>query len=346
MRFEPTAWIIWLLARLKIAVLRARISVVIGIVIALGLLAIIARIAAARNSATQLWTVMQQTWILVLALTLPYLAARVLVWHELLQELDIRVPTRHMAVSFAGGEITKMLPAGAYVQNYLLARLVHFGRYSVIRSSMATTAMLGLETLIALPVALIVGVPGQPWIFWTLLAIVGIWVVILIVAWMMVHVWIRHVDDGLPQVIRKARQSVEEFLVAGRELVTPRTLRALFPTALYMLFYVIDLYAILRALGINNISFIQVAGIYALIVLAVVLVPIPTEIGITEAAGFGALIAYGVPRSTAAIAMLSLRILATGSTILVAIVVMVLLRAEFGERLENPSNLSSTRTAQ
>ncbi|SRR5579884_336702 len=312
----------------KSMLLRTRISVVITLVIALGLLAVVSRIAAAHNSAAQLWTVMQKTWLLVLGLTIPYLAARALVWQELLRELKIRVPVRHMAISFAGGEITKMLPAGVYVQNYLLARLQHFGRFSTIRSSMATTAMLGLETMLALPIALIFGVPRQPWIFWSLIGVVCIWVVLLFLAWMLVHRWGPDFDERLPAWLRRTRLLADEFLASGGELISPKTLRSLAPVAIYMFCYVVELYAIIRAVGIHNITFTDTMGIYALIVLVVVLVPIPTEIGLTEAAGLGALLAYGVGRSTAAIVMLSLRILATGTTVVVAALVMLLLRQE------------------
>jgi len=94
-----------------------------------------------------------------------------------------------------------------------------------------------------------------------------------------------------------------------------------------MLNYVIGLYAIIRAVGVNSVSFVHSMAVYAVVVLAVVLFPIPTEIGITEFTGFGALEAYGVPASTAAI-MLSLRLLATGMTIVVAGGLFVLMRGE------------------
>jgi len=94
---------------------------------------------------------------------------------------------KQLAVAFAGGELTKSLPAGVYTQNYLLGRLEHFGRLSLIRSSMATAAMLGLETLLALPVALIIGIPGARWLFWTLIAIVIAWLVLLGAAWVLVR---------------------------------------------------------------------------------------------------------------------------------------------------------------
>lgn len=320
--------IVSVLSVIKTGILRVRISVVLTSLFALALLALVSYIASARNSGVELWRILQGTWILVLALTFPYLAARALVWQELLQQLGIKVPWRQMAVSFAGGEITKTLPAGVYVQNYLLARLVHFGSFSVVRSSMATTAMLGLEAAIALPLALIFGVPHQPWIFWTLIGIVVAWICILILAWLLVHPVGRRYEQRLPPIVRTVRELVEEFLSAGRELITWKTLRAFVPTALYMTIYAVELYAIILAAGIHNISFLNTLGIYSLTVLAVILIPIPTEIGLTEVTGLGALAAYGVPRSTAAIVMLSLRILATGMTILVAAAVIFLLRGE------------------
>jgi uncharacterized membrane protein YbhN (UPF0104 family) len=335
MRARITAAIRALLRGLKTLFLRANISLVITTCIAAGLLAVVARIAANRGSAAQLWTVMQQTWVLVLILTIPYLIARALVWQELLQQVGIRVPLRNMAVSFGAGEITKTLPGGIYVQNYILARLQHFGENSVMRSSMATTAMLGLESALALPAALIFGLPGQEWIFWALIGVVVAWIILLGLAWMLVHHWGPDFDDKLPQWLRRIRVLLEEFLTAGADLIKLRTLRLLLPVAMYMLFYVIDLYAIIRAVGIHNITFTDAMGIYALIVMVDVLVPIPTEIGLTEFTGLGALLTYGVGRTTAAIVVLSLRILATGMTVAVASILLILLRIDFvGRRID------------
>jgi uncharacterized membrane protein YbhN (UPF0104 family) len=332
---KPEGWGSRLVARFKTLILHTRISIVITTCIAAGMLAVVARIAANRGSAAQLWAVMQGTWILVLILTIPYLAARALVWQELLLQLGIRVPIRNMATSFAAGEITKTLPGGIYVQNYLLARLENFGEYWVMRSSMATTATLGLEAALALPVALIFGLPNQEWIFWALIAVVVAWLALLFLAWMLVHHWGPDFDEKLPQWLRRARVLLEEFLSAGGELIKPKTLRSLLPVAVYMMFYVIELYAIIRAVGIHNVTFTDTMGIYALIVMVDVMVPIPTEIGLTEFTGLGALIAYGVGRTTAAIVMLSLRILATGMTVAVATIFLLLLRNEFvGKKLD------------
>jgi uncharacterized membrane protein YbhN (UPF0104 family) len=309
-------------------------SVLISLVVSLGLLAYVSYVGAARDSATRLWIIVQRTWLPILLLTIPYVASRAIVWYRLLQELGIRVPARQMIAAFAGGEITKSLPAGVYVQNILLGRLTHLSRHSTIRSATATTAMLGLESLIALPVALIVGIPGEPWVRWALLGIVAAWLLVLALASALVRYRTMHMPARAAQWRRRVIEAVEEFLAAGGELVTVKTLWNLIPTVIYMLVYVIDLDLIMHAVGVHNVTFFQTAGVYAMVVLAVILIPIPTEIGITEFAGLGGLLAYGIPHSTAAIIMLSLRLLATGATILVAVATLVLVRAEFEGRTE------------
>jgi uncharacterized membrane protein YbhN (UPF0104 family) len=95
-----------------------------------------------------------------------------------------------------------------------------------------------------------------------------------------------------------------------------------------VLIYAVDLYVIIRALGIHHIGFLHTAGIYALVSLANILVPIPTEVGLTEFAGLMAIVAYGIPRPAAAIVMLGLRVLATGMTIAVSGALIVFLREQ------------------
>src|SRR5438874_7005471 len=150
-------------------------SILLPVVIALGLLAYVSYLAAAPHSGAQLWSIVRQTWLLVVILIVLYLAARLLVWYTLLGQLGIAVPWRQLTVAYAAGEITKSLPAGVYLQNYLLGRLSHLGRLSLVRSTMATTAMLGLESLLAVPVALLIGLPGAPWVRQTVLGIVLAW---------------------------------------------------------------------------------------------------------------------------------------------------------------------------
>jgi uncharacterized membrane protein YbhN (UPF0104 family) len=208
------------------------------------------------------------------------------------------------------------LPAGVYLQNYILGRLSHLGRHSLVRSTTATTAMLGLESAIAIPVAVLIGIPHEPWLRATILGIVGAWIVVLILAWLFVHPRAQRLSTRSTGWWQRLILIIDEFLTAGGELISLRTVRAIVPTAIYMLIYAIILYAVIHAAGANQITFADTLGIYAILVLAVIMVPIPTEIGITEFTGLGALLAYGLSSSTAAIVMVSFRILSTGATLL------------------------------
>jgi uncharacterized membrane protein YbhN (UPF0104 family) len=310
------------------------------------MLAYVASIAAAPRSAAELWDIIQQCWIVILALTIPYLVARALVWHELLLQVGIRIPWRQLIVAFSGGELTKSLPAGVYTQNYLLARLEHFNRLSLVRSGTATTAMLGLETFVAVPAALVIGIPGSPWLFWIIIGVIVAWLVVMAIAWMLVHYLAVHTDPSKHPVLRRGARLAKEFFEAGADLVGRRTLLSLIPTAIYMLIYVVDLFVILRAAGAQHITFVETLGVYAVIVLAVVLVPIPTELGITEFTGFGALQAYGVPGSMAAVSMLGLRLLATGMTIVVAGLLLLLMRGQLKQAIAaTPEGLRDDKAA-
>ena len=306
----------------------ADVTVALPLAVALGLLAYVSYVASVRSSGAELVSIVRQTWVLILLLTIPYLAARAFVWYALLTQLGVRVPWRPMAVAFAGGEITKSFPAGVYVQNFLLSRLGHLGQSSAIRSTMATTAMLGLEALVAVPVLLVIGIPNAPWLRETLLAIIGVWIVVIGGAYLLVHYRAEHMNPDTARWRRRLVQTAAEFLDAGSKLITPMTMRNAVPAATYMIIYALELYVIARAAGVHSLSFVSVLGIYGAVVLAVILVPIPTEIGITEFAGLGALLNYGVPRATAALIMLSLRLLGSGMTILLSGLMLVVLRSE------------------
>lgn len=300
--------------------------IIIPLLVSFGLLAYVAYVASARQSGGELWSILQSTWVLILALTFPYLVCRAIIWHDLLRQLCVRVSWRNLAFAFSGGEMTKSLPAGIYVENLILSRLSHLGRRWAVRSTSATTAMLGLECALAVPVVLILGIPGHPWLRLAVLAIVGAWVVILALVRLLVAAPARRLNWRAIRWLCRLAESFREFLDAGAELISLRTLLDLIPTAIYMLIYVVDLFVIARAVGVHNLSFLDAMTTYAVVVLAVVLIPIPTEIGITEFTGLGMLVNYGVPHATAAVIILALRLLATGATILVSGMVFLLLR--------------------
>lgn len=302
--------------------------ILLPVVIGVGLAAYVINIAIAPKSGVHLLDIVRATWWIILLLTIPYMAIRAYIWRQLLLQLGIKIPWRPLAVSFAGGEITKFLPAGIYVENYLLARLAHFRAHTAVRSSMATTAMLGLEAFIALPILLVVGLPGAPWVRWVVVAVVGAWVALLLIAWLLVRYGARHIQSRNWRWLKQGTELAEEFLEAGGDLVTWQTVWLIIPAALYMLVYVADLYFIIPSVGIHNVSFADTMSIYSFLVMTVILIPIPTELGLTEFSGLAALGAFGISQPTAAIIMLGLRALATGMTIAVGALVIFFLRGE------------------
>lgn len=307
---------------------RIDLKVIVPVVITLGMLAFVGLIAAAPKSGAELSAVLQRTWWIALLLAVPYIGARAVVWHELLAQLQIKTPWRLTLVALAGGEIAKTLPGGVYLQNYILARSTDHSEALVVRSATATTATLGLESALALPAALLIGLPGAPWLSRTLLGAVGGWIVLLAALWFLIHAWQVHLAPGTPNWLRRGLGIAEEVFAAARDLMSWRTIRILIPTAVYMLVYVIELRVIAAAVGASMIGFREAMGIYAIIVLAIILVPLPTKLGATEITGLTTFVAYGVAAPAAAVIMLGLRIVSTGATMLVAGLVMLALRRD------------------
>ncbi|HEX5504487.1 MAG TPA: lysylphosphatidylglycerol synthase transmembrane domain-containing protein [Thermomicrobiales bacterium] len=305
-------------------------NIVLPVLVGAGLLAYVASLASAPKNAAALWATIKQVWWLVLLLTFPYLVARLYVWNALMRELGVRVPFRQALLAFAGGEMTKSLPGGIYVENYLLKRLTHMDEKRTVRSSAATTAILGLEATLALLVVLVAGIPGVPWVRWGLLVVVGVWLLLIAGLRWLIHLGAERSAD-LPGWLAHVRRDAAEFLKDGRALLRWRTLLNLGPTALYMFIYAVDLHFISAALGLPRLGWVAVVTVYAAMVLAVVLVPIPTEIGIAEISVLGALAGFGVEHHQAAVVALALRILATGATILVSGIVFLALRGELRE---------------
>jgi uncharacterized membrane protein YbhN (UPF0104 family) len=318
-------------------VLSAR--VLIPLVASLGLLAYVSYIAAAHESWTGLWEIVRQTWAIVIILSIPYLVSRAYIWYGLLCRLGIDVPLRHLVVAFAGGEMTKSLPAGIYVENLILGKTQHLNRAEAVRSTVATTAMLGLECALAVPLIIVAGLPGEPWVRWTVVGVVVAWVLIVAIVRVLVSEALARQTWRGVRWLCQAAMSVKDFIDAGGELVRPSTALYLVPTAVYMLVYCVYLYAIAHAIGVHHLTFMQAVTAYAVIVLAVILVPIPTEIGIAEFTGFGALQTFGVSGSTAALIVLALRLVATGATILVAAIVFVVARIGLQAEAEVPGTM-------
>jgi uncharacterized membrane protein YbhN (UPF0104 family) len=136
-----------------------------------------------------------------------------------------------------------------------------------------------------------------------------------------------HNGERHPGWLRHTLADTERFLREGDALLRWRTLADFGPTALYMGVYAVDLGFILQVLA-YHLAWYAIITVYAAMVLVVVLIPIPTEIGVAEIGALGALEAFGVPHHRAALVALALRLLTTGATIVVAGSMFVALRGE------------------
>ena len=305
--------------------LRARLTTrrILEGTLVLGLLAYVVDVAGASSSLAAIWAIFRQSWWVFLVLSVLYLAARALAWYLLHAGLGIRVPFRSFLAAFAAGQAAQALPGGDFAANYLLARLERLDERATVRSVFATMLRGGLETAVALPLVLLVGIPGRPWAFRVFGSAALAWVVLSILAALVLDRWSVGIQVRLP-AFGHLHAMLHEFLGAGRDLLRVKTLLVLLPTAIYLAIYAVELWVVIRALHVGNVSLLSATAAYAFVILVVILNPLPVEVGVTEVAGLGTLVAFGIPHATAAVVMLSFRVFATGFVVAISAAALLL----------------------
>ena len=94
-------------------------------------------------------------------------------------------------------------------------------------------------------------------------------------------------------------------------------------------------YVIVRALGIGNLSIWHAIGAYLFGLGAGLILPVPTDIGVQEITGVGALHALSVSVTQAVSITIIFRILNLVTAIVVAMITFAVLRQEFREALSS-----------
>jgi len=312
---RPSVW--QRLRRQGIKAVLARVlnlRIIISVVFGLGLLAAV----LALGNPARAWQLITQTgWqtvVVVVLLTIPYLAARFLVWRQLLAEEGVELTWRPILAAFAAGELSKSLPGGIYIEDYLLGRC----GVAISTSIIATTAVSALETMVAVPVVIGFGVPGWSWLIPTVAGVLTFYVVVLSAIWWVANPGGEDVRVHLPGPLMAVVRGARSFLGSTRPLFAVRTLRDnLVPVVLSLVIVAVDVWLLGRAVGIPGFSFREAAVVYGFSTLVLVLTPVPTDLGTTEASGAGALLAFGATRPQAVATLLLLRILLTGATMLI-----------------------------
>jgi hypothetical protein len=290
------------------------LRVIISVVFGLGLLAAV----LALGSPARAWQlIVLAGWppvVAVALLTIPYLAARFLVWRQLLADEGVQLSWRPIMTAFAAGEFSKSLPGGIYIEDYLLGRC----GVAISTSLVATTAVSALETLVAVPIVVTFGVPGWGWLRPTIAGVLALYTAGLGIVWWVANPGGADVRMRLPRPFMAVVHGARPFLVSARSLFVLRTLRdTLVPVVISLAIVAVDVWLLGRAVGIQGFSLREAAVTYGFSTLILVLTPVPTDLGTSEASGAGVLLAFGATRPQALATLLLLRVLLTGATMLI-----------------------------
>jgi hypothetical protein len=241
-----------------------------------------------------------------------YLVVKCLQFNLLLNRLDIRLRWRRVAFAFAVAEMTITIPAGIYVQNYILGRMRSAG---FARSSAATTATLIIELLVVLVLLAVLGVPTWGWVRPLALAILA-----GLLGFLGLLLWTDILSGGLVPWLRRAgletlSRGLADMTTGLRQLAVMRTV---VPAVLLAVVYLGALGAafvvIARGTGADGFTFSQAVNVYAFsLAVTLLLAGILTQLGVIEVAGLGAATTFGYDPSAALAMMIGFRIVWMGS---------------------------------
>jgi uncharacterized membrane protein YbhN (UPF0104 family) len=277
-----------------------------------------------------------------------YEVVRCAQWHYMLTKLNIVVPLRTQIFAYAIGEFTKNLPIGNFVPDYILTRE---GGADFGRASSSSLLISVLEVAVALTGIVIIGIDGWTWI--RPLILIGTFLFVLL-AWA-VYRWYHHsprtghtAHTGQSQhggqheppawasgVLRwkwvcRAMDELRQFTQGEAILLHPDVIAvSTVACAVYMVFSGLALYAVILGLGLSGITWeaALAASFFSLAVSTII--PVPTDLGTSEASGSGALVAVGLSVTGAVSTLLLYRFLNLVEQILVAILACVAFPAEF-----------------
>lgn len=317
--------------------------VFLPIIIGVGLLVALI-IVAGPQEAVHLITHFHAVYLIYfLLLTTGYEVVRCAQWHYLLTQLHLRVPLRTQVFSYAIGEVSKNVPIGNFVPDYVLTRSqgTDFGRAS--SSSLLISV---LEVVVALTGIVIIGIDGWAWVRPVIL--IGSFVFVLL-AWTFYR-WhhsphdtttaghlghARHTPGWAHTVlqwkwVQGGLHELREFTQGEATLLHPHVIGiSTFACVIYMVFSGLALYAVILGLGLTGITWEEAlsASFFSLAVSTII--PVPTDLGSSEASGAGALVAMGLTAAGAVSALLLYRFFNLVAQIAVATLAILVLPGEF-----------------
>jgi uncharacterized membrane protein YbhN (UPF0104 family) len=317
--------------------------VIIPTLLSAALLAFLLTFANSGEVGDELKQALVGAWLPAFFLAVIYLAAKLLQWRIYLGRLGLKPGWQELLVPYAGGEMSNSLPMGVYLENYLLKGSAGL---DVGCSAAATTWMLITEIITCLLALLVLGVPGWPWVRpVAAFLIVGM----LLVGFFFFRT--RFVAAGLEKWrprqrwLRPAREGIKEFLEGSHRLFSWHTFVYGLPlTAIYLGAQATILYVIGNVLiaPMYPWAWTDAATAFAFSLVIVLLVPVLPHLGSVEVSGLGVLLRFGISKNLAVGGFLGLRLLSTGTIILVCGLVLITLHRELGETFRRLSRIGKT----
>ena len=93
-----------------------------------------------------------------------------------------------------------------------------------------------------------------------------------------------------PSLLTQARWAVSDSL-----MIAKRNLLVWMRVPAYLVFTVGAFYVTVRAYGLPNVGPLEATAIYSFVLALVILVPLPSDLGLSEGSGRAVFLAYGVP---------------------------------------------------
>jgi uncharacterized membrane protein YbhN (UPF0104 family) len=272
-----------------------------------------------------------EAWLPAFLLAVVYLAAKLIQWRIYLGRLGLRPSWQELLVPYAGGEMGNSLPLGVYLENYLLKGTTGSG---VGRSAAATTWMLITEIVTCLVALIALDVPGWPWVrplaAFLLVGMLAVGYVLFRTRF--VNGWLGHWHPD-QRGLRSMRAGVLEFVEGSHRLFSWHTFVYGLPlTAIYLGAQATILFVVGNVLiaPTDPWSWGDAVAAYAFSLVIVLLIPVLPHLGSVEVSGLGVMLQYGISKNLAVGGFLALRLLATGTIILVCSLILVALHREVG----------------
>ncbi|MHB8621616.1 MAG: lysylphosphatidylglycerol synthase transmembrane domain-containing protein, partial [Chloroflexota bacterium] len=262
-------------------------------------------------------------------------ATRVVEWRLLLKMVGLRTRWRHALLAQLAGDASQIVPAGIYLENYLLHQEEGVG---VARSLAATIAMQFIEAALSWIVVLAIGVPNWAWLRpVVVLVMCGYGAFLVGISRPAMLRWLDG-QAGRGKPFAWLVGQLKGFLKGLDHLMQPGAiLRAAGLGLLYMLFTITAFYLIANSYSVAGIGWAQAAVVYSFALAVVVLNPLPTDFGVSEGTGVGLFLAFGVPLAEGLVIMLIMRFTILLSTAVLAAIAFLLFHGELKHLSEGPA---------